>query len=193
MKNLFKKLCAVIALCTLSTVAQAEAPKWSIDPDKSEILFDVKLMSGTFTGRFESFKTEIFFDPENPQSGKVTAEIDVASARTGAEDRDKTLAGPDWFNIAVHPTARFESNSFSRTGPNTFQVEGTLSILDTSRDISFPFTLTPKDSEKENVVEMEATLTLNRADWQLGRGDWADPTLISNEVVITIGLLATRQ
>lgn len=179
----------------------AEAPvpaatrQWEMVPEDSSIKFSGKQMGADFEGAITSFTTQIFFDPDNLPQSKVIAEIDLRSIDAKDTDRNKNLPGKDWFDIGAFPTARFETQDIKKTGDNAYVADATLTIHGIIQEIALPFTLDitrvekGEDKGKDKAV-MHGDVTLDRSKFQLGTGDWADPSVIANEVPVTVTVTA---
>ncbi|MBB3884449.1 polyisoprenoid-binding protein YceI [Acetobacter oeni] len=66
--------------------------------------------------------------------------MDLSSAATGDRQRDTALPGRDWFDIARFPEATFSATSVRKTGVNTYEAIGTLSLRGIIRSVILPFT-----------------------------------------------------
>src|SRR5207253_2682977 len=100
----------VLLLSALSAPALA-APKWTVDPAKSTVGFEVQVASETVKGTFGTFKADIAFDPANTAGSSAVVTIDLASVKSGDATRDGMLGSQQWFNTAASPQARFETTS----------------------------------------------------------------------------------
>ena len=168
------------------------APQWSIDSDKSTLKFQATQYGQTFDGSFD-FNGAIYFDPAALDQSKVTIDIDIASIKTGSEDRDSQARSEDWFDVAEYPKAVFEAEEFT-TGDriNSYEASGTLSLRGVEMPIILPFTLIiTEDQHGNESAEMSATIDLNRLDFGVGQGQWQKTDAIGNKVTINISLWAT--
>jgi polyisoprenoid-binding protein YceI len=89
-----------------------------------------------------------------------------------------------WFDTAAHPTARFESTAVKALGGNRFEVRGPLTIKGRTREVAAPVTFTAQG----NGGVLAGTFTLNRADFAIGEGMWADFGTVANEIRINFQL-----
>jgi polyisoprenoid-binding protein YceI len=148
-------------------------------------------MGSAFRGAVTKFNPDIFFDPEHPEKSHATVEIDVSGITTGDKERDASLFIKDWFDLAEFPTARFASDSFKRTGKNTYEAPGTLTIKSVSVPVVLPFTIemtAPGQGLKK--AHVKGSVVLDRSKFHLGQGEWADPGVIANNVTVDIDLTA---
>ena len=112
--------------------------KWAIDPMHSEVEFKVRhLVISTVTGKFKSFNGEIEAPNENDFEGaEVNFAVDIASIDTNAPDRDGHLKSDDFFAADKYPQMTFKG-TFHKTGENTYDITGPITIRETTKDITF--------------------------------------------------------
>lgn len=141
-----------------------------------------------FEGRFERFTPTVAFDPADLASARFEVEIDVASAKTGIADYDGTMQSSEFFDSATWPTAHFVTFTFRQTGEDTYEADAELTIRDKTAPLVFPFRFAVKGDR----AELTSTVVLHRLDFDVGTGDWADPSLIANDIEVTVNLPLTR-
>ena len=122
------------------TMTQAEkipgyvAGTWTIDPVHSEVGFSVRhMMVSKVRGKFSKFAGQIVTADDVPSSG-VTAEIDLSSIDTGAEQRDAHLRSPDFFDTENHPLMTYRSTGIREDG-DRYIVDGVLTLKGVSRNV----------------------------------------------------------
>lgn len=192
MRKLILTAALVIATLTTPAFAQDAIKKWQLVPEESSIAFEGKQYSGTFKGTFKGFTADIAFDTEHLDQSSVLVVVDIASADSGDKERDTNIISSEWFDTAKFPVARFESLSFTKTGENTFDMVGTLTLKETTLPLTIPFKLdiSKDDSGKETAVAA-GSIALDRSKFMLGTGEWKDPSIIGNEVAVNIAITAT--
>ncbi|WP_428643302.1 YceI family protein [Roseibium sp.] len=182
-----KRFTYAAALLSISAFsAPAFAANWTVDPGKSTLGFEVKQGDGTLTGFFGSWSADIDFDPEAPETARISAEISPESASTGNPQFDSTLPGSDWFNAEGFPAATFSSESISLVEGNSYRAEGTLTIKGISQPVDLDFTL---DVDGDTATA-KGTAKIKRFDYQLGAGVGADT--VGDLVTVTLDLTASR-
>lgn len=183
----------MVAFLVLARPVFAEAPTWQMIADESSITFHGKQMGSDFKGIFKSFSADIRFDATDLATSRVRASIDTASVDAGAQDRNKPLAGNDWFAPDLFPQAIFESTVFRANTDGSFVADGNLTIRDVTLPVSLPFTLalSKDDSGKEKAL-MTGKITIDRSKFNLGTGDWADTSIIPNDVPVDIVIVASK-
>ncbi len=168
---------------------------WEMDAAESSITFHGKQMGKDFNGSILQFTPQIYFDPAQLDQSKVTVELDLQTIEAGDSERNKNLLSPDWLNILEFPTARFETASIKKTDASTYIADATLTIHGMIQELEFPFTIDfagegkGKYSGKDKAV-MTGAVTLDRSKFQLGQGDWADPSVIANEIPVEVKVTA---
>ena len=88
------------------------------------------------TGRFDKFTGTFNWDKADPTATKIVIDIDATSVNTNHQKRDDHLRTADFFDVANHPTARFESTSVEVTGDNTAVVKGNLTIRGVTKEVA---------------------------------------------------------
>ena len=167
------------ALAGMLATARALAADYEQAPGSS-LVFASKYDGEIFTGTFPGFQTRVSFDPANPAAGKLDVTIPLAGAKSGNSDRDSTLQGKDFFNVAQYAQARYSANGFRALGNNQYAADGTLELHGASKPVTLTFTWTPG---AQPVLAGKATV--KRLDFGVGGGDWADTKLIPDETAIS--------
>lgn len=179
-----KLLLSTVILLGLSQPALAK--DWIIDYDNSKLGFAGLQGTNKFEGSFKRFEAKIDFDQAHPENGKISATIDVTSAKTGDAERDSAMPQKDWFNTDAFPKAEFTSSSIRATGADCYEATGDLSIKGVSKKIALPFCL-----EKEEAHwRAKGKVTIARNDFQVGLGQWADEKMVKYAVEVTVDLSA---
>lgn len=182
-------LCSFLSLLATTSQALAEAPKWQIINDKSEIRFTATQNNAPVSGEFKSFNGDIYFDTAQLSVSNVSIVIKMDSVKASYIDITNTLKSAEWFDVKTFPQATFKATSFSHLENNTYQAKGTLSIRDKSSIVTFPFQLeqiTPK------TAVATGELSILRSTFGVGRGEWASTDSIKDEVKIHFKITATK-
>lgn len=172
-------------------------PKWLVDTSHSNVSFTVNHLYTPVLGTFDSYSSNIFFDPDNLSQSSIEVEIDVSSINTRNERRDNDLRSDNFFEVENHPSIIFKSNSIERVGENDFVAKGTISIKDITKEIELPFKLLGMSDhyrlEGYKMAGITAQISLYRTDFNIGTGDWMRTNIVGNEVNVSIALeLATK-
>jgi polyisoprenoid-binding protein YceI len=123
---------------TLTGIPGYVAGTWSIDPVHSEVGFAARhMMVSKVRGKFRTFSGQLVTGAD-PLDSSVTAEIDLASIDTGADQRDAHIRSADFFEVETYPTMTYQSTGV-RTHRDGFILDGKLTLKGVTRDV--PLTL----------------------------------------------------
>ena len=175
-----------IAQPASDVISEALNGAWKKIDTESHLKFTAKQQGNEFTGEFNDFETVIKFDPDNLSTASVTATIDIGSISAGDKDRDGALPGKEWFFVKKFPKAVFQSTDFSKTGDDSYEAAGTLSIKGVSQPLTLPFSLTITDG----IADMNGQVMIDRTLWEIGSGAWSTDEWVSTAVVIDIKIKA---
>lgn len=169
-----------------------ESTPWELDKAHSTIQFSITHFFTPVNGRFEDYKTDITFDPNDLQNSSIDVEIPVSSINTQNQKRDDHLRSEDFFNTKKWSSITFKSGEIRKTGNNKFVAVGDLTIRDVTKEIELPFTLLGVMDhpmmEGTKVAGITASTSINRTDFGVGVGDWAATMVVGDEVKIDLNL-----
>ena len=163
----------------------AAAPR--LVPAQSEITFQVKQSGVPIDGRFRRFDAQLALDPKAPQGGSVTIGIDTASATVGFAESDAELPRAPWFDSAKFPRAVFRSSTITGLGGGRFQAAGKLDLKGNPRDLVVPVTIVQNGAQSTASGEF----IVRRLDFKIGEKEWADQSLVANDVRVRFKLVFT--
>lgn len=112
--------------------------------------------------------------------------VDLSSAKTGDSDRDAALPGAYFFNVVKFPQAHFISTALRKAGDHWI-ADGTLSLRGVSKPVSLAVQFVPGGQG----ATMDISTTLQRLNFGIGGGEYADTSVIGNDVTVTAHLLLT--
>jgi polyisoprenoid-binding protein YceI len=150
--------------------ATAQATRtYAIDKAHSEVTFQVRHLVTRVRGRFSDYSGTIEYDEADPTRSKVDVRIEAASIDTGEPQRDAHLRSADFFGADEHAALTFVSTGITRTGSDTFDVAGNLSIHGVTRPVVLAATFlgAAKDPWGNQKLGFEAEMTLSRKDYGL--------------------------
>lgn len=153
-------------------------------PAQSSIDFTIRQMGVPVQGHFRQFGAQVAFDPARVQDSRIVLTIDIASATMGSRETDAELPKAEWFHTARFPQATFRSSSVKALDKNRLEVAGTLSIKGVARDVVVPVTL----AQSGAVTTATGTLALARLAYQIGTNEWADTSMVADEVQVRFKL-----
>jgi len=151
------------------TLALSHPRTYSLDLAHSEVAFQVRHLLTKLRGRFTDFAGTIEFDEAHPELSSITVTIRAASIDTAQPDRDKHLRSDDFFGVDQFPELRFVSTGMTRSGPDSFDVAGTMTIRGVSKPVVVPVTALGKARDPWGTEKLgfEAEFKLNRKDYGL--------------------------
>src|SRR5437867_2951908 len=132
MKWFVRNLVAVLVVAELAATVSAKE-SYKFDPSSSTIGFSVHQFLGTTRGKFSNFSGRIEVDREHPENSSVTAEIHVRSLDTRIKKRDDHLRSAEFFNVEKFPQMTFKSRSVKRTGSESGDILGDLTMHGVTR------------------------------------------------------------
>jgi polyisoprenoid-binding protein YceI len=182
--------CFAISLAICGSVAFANET-YKIDPARSTIAFKVRHMLGTAKGKFTKFNGTIGVDREQPDTSSVTVSIQAASIDTGIAKRDDHLRTADFFDVQKFPEITFKSQKVNRTGPNTGEIVGNLTMHGVTREITLNVQLlgTPEQAGKDQTTRWRVTTApIKRSQFA-----FEPASMIGDDVTVDIQIEATRE
>jgi cytochrome b561/polyisoprenoid-binding protein YceI len=149
--------------------APAPPPSWTIQPGGT-LAFSVTNGADRISGRFAKWSGDIVFDPDRPESAKISLTIDLRSASVGDATQDQMLAGADFLDTATHPRAVYRVTSVRRIAANRYKAQGTLSLKGMQRPQDIVFSLSGSGFSRH----VEGSAVVNRAGFGIGAGEAAE-------------------
>jgi polyisoprenoid-binding protein YceI len=173
---------AALSLAALSAAAQQQ-----LVPAQSEVSFTARQMGVPLEGHFKKFSAQVAFDPSKLATSKITFTVDTGSATLGSRETDAELPKPVWFNVPKFPQAQFESSGIKSLGGGKFEVAGKLSIKGHVQDVVLPVVLT----QSGTTTTAAGTLPIKRLAFKIGENEWADTSMVADEVTVRFKLALT--
>ena len=177
----------ILTLAAGLLVAVSAQAQQQLVPAQSSIEFAAKQMGVPMQGHFRKFDAQLSFDPAKPESSRIRFSVDTGSATMGARETDAELPKPVWFNVAQFPQATFESSTIKALGGGKFDVAGKLTIKGTSVNVSVPVVLT----QSGTTTTATGVLPIKRLAFKIGDGEWADTSMVADEVQVKFKLALT--
>ena len=160
------------------TAAQA-ANTYTFDKGHTKILFFWNHLGlSNQSARFDDFDGQLVFDPEKPETSKIDVTIKTASVDSDVPALDDHLKSADFFNAEKHPEITFVSKAVRKTGTDTGQVDGDLTINGMTKPVTLDVTFNfmgehPLSAFNENYkgaqyVAFSARTRVLRSDFNVG-------------------------
>src|SRR5882724_4599709 len=168
--------------------ASAAVETYVADPAHSSVNFTIRHFFSNVPGRFATFSATLTVDRDNLEKSSAEATIDIASVKTDVSNRDAYLQKPEFFDAAQFPKMTFKSKSWKKTGDDTFDVTGDLTIKGVTKEIvlkvkSLGF---GPGARGAMLSGWEGSTTIQRTDF----GVSAFPKVVGADVEITINVEA---
>jgi polyisoprenoid-binding protein YceI len=176
---------APLLLC-LALPAAATAADYRVLQEQSTLGFTASFQGAPFQGSFAQWHAAIRFDPAHPANSRFDVTVDTTSASTGDSDRDGALPGADFFNATKYPQAHYVTTGFSRMDGTRVMANGNLTLRGATHPLSLTVTFTPQAG---GTALMDVSGTLKRLDYGVGSGEYADTSVIGNDVTIKAHLV----
>src|SRR5438309_9014334 len=187
-----RNLIATFVIAALSPAAWANET-YKFDPSGSTIGFTVHQFLGTTHGKFTRFSGKVDVDREHPENSSVTAQIDVRSIDTRIKKRDDHLRSAEFFNVERFPQIAFKSRSVKRTGPQSGDILGDLTMHGVTRPITLHVNLLTLISDTSGTRWSVTTDPIMRRDFNLMFAPATESISgISQTVAINIEIEAKR-
>jgi polyisoprenoid-binding protein YceI len=167
----------------------APTGKYTLDPNHTLVTFCITHMGvSTYCGRFNTISGTAVFNGSQPEKSSVKVVIDVASVDTTSDKLDGTLRDA-FFETAKFPTATFESTAIRKTGENTGEITGKLTLHGVTKPVTLKTTFNGGREHPINgqyLVGFSAATTLKHADFSFPDVTWG--VFVGDEVSLTIAV-----
>lgn len=163
---------------------------WKFDPLHTQVEFSAKhLGMMTVRGHFTEVTAGGEIHPDQPEKTRVEATINTASIRTHNEQRDRDLRSSNFLEIDKYPTMSFKSTKVEKTGDNTYNLTGDLTIKGTTRPITLEVVNYGEfnDPRMGHRIGYAAETKINRKDFGMSFNAMLDGKLVvSEEIKVSI-------
>ena len=180
MREPMSRALPMLALSGLLAVATMASAADYTQAAGSSLVFAGSYQGQVFTGRFPGFSTRLSFDPAQLATSKLDVTIPLASATTANNDYDEQMRGDAFFDAGRYAQAHYVATKFRALGGDRYAADGILSLHGVSKPVTLTFTWTPGP---QPVLAGKASV--NRLDFGVGSGDWADTSLIPDAIAIS--------
>lgn len=175
----------VLAGCFFVLTSFAAAQVYAPDDANSKVVFKIKNFGSAVKGTFTGLRGKIIFDSASVLNTSFDVTINAATVDTGIGLRDNHLRKPDYFGVTQYPTIRFVSDKVKKSGKaNQAVVTGRLTIKNTTREVSFPFSY----SQIGGVVQFSGEFKIDRRDFEVG----GNSISLSDEVTVSLSVSARQ-
>jgi polyisoprenoid-binding protein YceI len=150
---------------TLTEQTQTTVERWTADPSRTTVEFEVEHLWGlrTVRGRFRRFDGSYVV---GPAGDAIRLTIDAASVDAGNAMRDQHLRSADFFDVDQHPYVRFTSTRVTGLGNGHVHVSGELEAAGTAVPVAFHAAV----RVVEDGLELEAATTVDQRRFGMRQG-----------------------
>ena len=167
----------------------AQAANWELSPAKSKVIFQYSYKGKPYQGEFKNVKATFKIDPANPGACEFSVTIPIGDLYVSSKEVVDYLLDVELFDVDQFPTATFKANKCRLQSVNSFVSDGTLTIRDKNKPMSFPFKL----EVGANGFHLTSDVTIKRLDFGVGQGYWANTSEIPNDVKIQVDVNAAQK
>jgi polyisoprenoid-binding protein YceI len=188
MKLRSQLLALAVLAAGLSTAASGAIETYTAAKAHSSVNFSIRHFFTKVPGRFTKFTATLTVDRDNLQNSSAEATIEIASVSTAEPARDAHLQKPEFFDAAQFPTMTFKSKAWKKTGTDTFDVTGDLTIKGVTKEVVLKVKSLGFGPGMQGAMlsGWEAAVTIQRADF----GVSAFEGVVGADVDITINVEA---
>ncbi len=173
--------------------AWSASERYTFDPAHSYLgIAWQHLGFSTSYGHFQRFSGELWLDPDNPENSRLTVTIAIPSLWVASDKLQQELLSPAFFDAAKYPTATFVSDKVVRTGPQSAQVHGKLTIKGITKPAVLEVVLNKLGDHpirKVKAAGFDARAVIKRSDFGMG----AYVPMVSDAVGIFVSTELLRQ
>lgn len=179
-------LSAGLLLGAVSTVSAA-VETYVIDSVHSSVGFTIRHFVSKVPGSFSKLNGTITVDRENLEKSSVEAVVDIGSITTSNEKRDTHLKSADFFDAANYGTSTFKSKSWKKTGEDTFDITGDLTLHGVTKEVVLQTTLLGfgPGARGAQLSGWEGKTTIKKSDFGI-----IGPPILGDDVTITLNIEA---
>ena len=139
---------------------------------------------------FDKFAvTKASFDPKNLEGGTATIELDLASIKSGSQERDDDLKSPEFLDVAKFATAVIEVANVKKQADARYTADATVKLRGTTKTYPVTFEVL---STTADTVRIKGEHAFSRLDFSIGVDPAKDPTE-RVDTALTIQFVLTLQ
>ncbi|MEE2776009.1 MAG: YceI family protein [Acidobacteriota bacterium] len=161
----------IVGLAAFMLPSIVAAASYEIDGIHSTLIFRAKRMGTVYVyGRFNDVSGSIDIPGDDLGSGKVMIEVKTASVDSGNERRDNHLRSPDFLNATELPLMTFESTKVTKTGADTLDVLGKLSLHGVTKEVTIPMERVGSGKDPRSgasLIGFDGSFSLKRSDFSM--------------------------
>lgn len=119
-------------------ISTIPAGMYELDPAHGKITWSVSHLGfSTYKGQFPAVEATLSLDPSSLDTARVEASIDLTEQGTLNPALDEHLKSADFFDVANHPSARFETDKVTLLGEDRALIDGHLTLRGVTKPVRF--------------------------------------------------------
>ncbi len=190
--NLLPRVWFGVLAVALLLGSTANATPYTALVAQSSVGFKGTHAGAEFKGKFDSWQTEIQWNPAELAQSRISATINLTSARTGNPTYDATLPTADWFNTTKFPHATFTSTKITKGAKaNTYAAKGTLTLRGLVQPVAFTFSVVPMAGRTDGALRAIGGMQLDRLAYGIGAASDPAAEWVSRPITVTLDIVAT--
>lgn len=173
-------------MTTQSEAQGAITTRWVFDPYHTQVEFSARhLGMMTVRGNFLDVSANGYIDPGHPEASTVEVTIQTASIRTHHPQRDNDLRTSNFLEVDKYPTMTFKSTKIEKTGADTYNMTGDLTIKGTTKPVTLAVTKYGEfnDPHMGHRIAYGAEGKINRKDFGMSFSAILDGRLVVSEEI----------
>lgn len=184
---------AALAPLLLLISLPAHAATWELEPSESLVKFKYSYEGTPYEGEFRNVQATFDIDIMRPTACKFDVTIPIENINVDSPETLDYLLDLEMFDVDQWPTATFSATQCRLESLNSFVADGSLTIRDQTHPMSFPFKLDIETLDGQIRFHLTSEVTIQRLDFGVGQGYWANTATIPNEVGVEIDVYAVQK
>jgi polyisoprenoid-binding protein YceI len=176
-----KALLSLIIVSAFVTLYALAADVWKTKSEESYVNFEVSSTFGKVHGKIPGMEAQIIFNEKDLANSSFKATNHPKNLDTDNKKRDKHLKSNDYLDVEKYPLIQFVSKKIEKTDQG-FSVTGDLTIKETTKELTFPFTF---DNQGSKGI-FKGNFDINRTDFHVGGQGKMAGHIIHIEVVTVV-------
>lgn len=153
-----------------------------INQSESKVEFKIGTMGlSSTTGEIKGMKGIVNFDENSLSQSNFDVTISPNTVDTDNKKRDEHLKKKDFFNVDKYLTISFKSSSITKR-KSGYLAKGQLTILNTTKEIELPFTVSKTGTRRIFTGEIE----VNRFDYNLASEEYKSSFMVGEVADVKI-------
>lgn len=195
---MYTSLVGLLGLFMLSATEPPVATEtYEVDAEHTFLSFKVERFGMVdVVGMFPEVTGVVTYNADDPSQISAEVTVQTGSVYSGhSEGRLEAIKGQFFLDTETYPTMTFATKRVFQEG-NQLMAVGDLTIKDTTKEVTFPFTVKPPftDPTGVNTIAIAGKLTINRSDFNvfMDRKLPNGAFMIGQDVAIELNVLAIQ-